>query len=91
MEARTFQNVLTAMHEGAENPLQDELVRLTKTFHLTFNISTTADFGPEEHDRITAYSQGLSYCVGKLMFQRSELAGDPIGQRFTVIDGSGGR
>lgn len=75
MEARTFQNVLTAMHEGAENPLQDELVRLTQTFHQTFNISTTADFGPEEHDRITAYSQGLSYCVGKLMFQRAELAG----------------
>ena len=72
-EARTFKNVLTATHEGANNSLAEELVRITSTFHATFNIATTSEFGPEEHDRITAYSQGLSYCVGKLMFQHAEL------------------
>jgi prephenate dehydrogenase len=73
LEARTFQNVLTATHEGAENPLADEVARIGGTFQTTFNIATTTQFGPEEHDRITAYSQGLSYCVGKLMFQQPEL------------------
>jgi len=73
LEARTFQNVLTATHEGAENPLADEVARIGSTFQTTFNIATTTQFGPEEHDRITAYSQGLSYCVGKLMFQHAEL------------------
>jgi prephenate dehydrogenase len=74
IEARTFQNVLTATHEGLGNPLEKEIAKITSAFHATFNIVTTAAFSPEEHDRITAYSQGLSYCVGKLMFQRSELA-----------------
>lgn len=74
LEARTFQNVLTAMHEGEDNPLQEALAGLSGTFTTRFNIGTTTDFGPEEHDRITAYSQGLSYCVGKLMFQQSELS-----------------
>jgi len=74
-EARTFQNVLTTTHEGPTNPLMEEIARLTYIFETTFNIGTTTRFGPEEHDRITAYSQGLSYCVGKLMFQRLELAG----------------
>lgn len=74
MEARTFQNVLTATHEGADNPLKEVIARITSTFHSTFNIATTTAFGPEEHDRITAYSQGLSYCVGRLMFQHPELA-----------------
>lgn len=74
LEARTFQNVLTATHEGADNPTKEELVRIAGTFRSKFNIATTAFFTPEEHDRITAYSQGLSYCVAKLMFQRPELA-----------------
>ena len=72
-EARTFQNVLTATHEGPDNPLVKEIDKISSAFHATFNIGTTAAFDPEEHDRITAYSQGLSYCVGKLMLQRSEL------------------
>lgn len=74
IEARTFQNVLTATHEGPDNLLKEEIARITGTFHTAFNISTTTEFGPEDHDRITAYSQGLSYCVGKLMFQHPELA-----------------
>lgn len=73
-EARTFQNVLTATHEASDSLLKDELSTLIGMFHTTFNIATTTQFNPEEHDRITAYSQGLSYCVGKLMFQRPELA-----------------
>lgn len=73
-EARTFQNVLTAMHEGADNPLRSDIVNISRTFHTTFNIATTTKFDAEEHDRITAYSQGLSYCVAKLMFQRADLA-----------------
>ena len=73
-EARTFQNVLTAIHEGADNPLDEEIAKLKGLFHMSFNIATTTAFGPEEHDRITAYSQGLSYCVGNLIFQRPELS-----------------
>lgn len=73
-EARTFQNVLTALHEAPDNPLKDQLAGAARTFESTFNISTTTGFNPEQHDQITAYSQGLSYCVGKLMFQRPELA-----------------
>ena len=72
-EARTFQNVLTATYQGAENQIKEKIAAISSTFHKTFNITTTTQFGPEEHDRITAYSQGLSYCVGKLMFQRPEL------------------
>ena len=66
LEARTFQNVLTATHEGAENLLKSEIGNISRTFHTTFNIATTTEFGAEEHDRVTAYSQGLSYCVGRL-------------------------
>ena len=73
-EARTFQNVLTAKHEVPGTPLKEEIPRIINTFHAKFDISTTTEFGPEEHDQITAYSQGLSYCVGKLMFQNPELA-----------------
>jgi prephenate dehydrogenase len=60
-EARTFQNVLTATYEGSDNPLEKEIAKTTRAFHTTFNIATTTAFGPEEHDRITAYSQGLSF------------------------------
>ena len=74
LEARTFQNVLTATHEVPGNPLREEIARIINTFHTKFNIATTTEFNPEEHDQITAYSQGLSYCVGKLMFQNPELA-----------------
>ena len=72
-EARTFQNVLTATHSGAKHPLDDELTAITNLFLTRFNIRTTASFNPDEHDRVTAYSQGLSYCVARLMFEFPKL------------------
>jgi prephenate dehydrogenase len=72
-EARTFQNVLTATYSGAKHPLDDELPAITNMFLTRFNIRTTASFNPDEHDRVTAYSQGLSYCVARLMFEVPEL------------------
>jgi prephenate dehydrogenase len=72
-EARTFQNILTATHESLDHPLAGEVAQIGDAFRTSFNISTTETFNPEEHDRITAYSQGLSYCVARLMFERSEL------------------
>ena len=72
-EARTFQNVLTATYAGASHPLDEELTEILNLFLTRFNIRTTASFNPDEHDRITAYSQGLSYCVARLMFERPDL------------------
>jgi prephenate dehydrogenase len=72
-EARTFQNVLTATYPGANHPLADELTEILNLFLTRFNIRSTASFNPDEHDRITAYSQGLSYCVARLMFERPDL------------------
>ena len=72
-EARTFQNVLTATYSGANHSLTEELAELSCSFLNKFNIRTTTAFNPDEHDRVTAYSQGLSYCVGRLMFDRPEL------------------
>ena len=72
-EARTFQNILTATHESSDHPLAGEVAQIAEAFRTAFNITTTEAFNPEEHDRITAYSQGLSYCVARLMFERPEL------------------
>jgi len=72
-EARTFQNVLTATHSGAEHSLDTEVAQISDCFLTEFNIATTARFNPDEHDRVTAYSQGLSYCVAQLMFARPEI------------------
>ena len=72
-EARTFQNVLTATHEGSDHPLAEEVAQIGDAFRGAFNITTTEAFNPDEHDRITAYSQGLSYCVARLMFAQPEL------------------
>jgi prephenate dehydrogenase len=72
-EARTFQNVLTATYAGTNHPLDDELREIVDLFLTEFNIRTTTSFTPDEHDRVTAYSQGLSYCVARLMFERPEL------------------
>lgn len=72
-EARTFQNVLTATYAGANHPLEDELTEIMNLFLTKFNIRTTTSFNPDEHDRVTAYSQGLSYCVARLMFERPDL------------------
>jgi hypothetical protein len=71
-EARTFQNILTATHEGGDHPLAEEVGRVCGVLLSAFNITTNAQFSPEDHDRITAYSQGLSYCVGRLIFERPE-------------------
>src|SRR6185369_2678472 len=72
-EARTFQNVLTATYAGTNHPLDHELREIVDLFLTEFNIRTTTSFTPDEHDRVTAYSQGLSYCVARLMFERPEL------------------
>lgn len=72
-EARTFQNILTATHESSGHPLAGEVDQIGDAFRTAFNITTNEAFNPEEHDRITAYSQGLSYCVARLMFERPEL------------------
>ena len=96
-EARTFQNVLTATHPGAKHPLDDELTAITNLFLTRFNIRTTAFFNPDEHDRVTAYSQGLSYCVARLMFgfpaldqilrkEMSDLHHSFFGNRDLILD-----
>ena len=72
-EARTFRNLLTATFEGAEHPLGEEVAAISNAFRERFNIETTTAFDPEEHDRITAASQGLSYCVAQLMFEQLEI------------------
>jgi len=72
-EARTFQNVLTAIAEGSDHPLAEEVTQMDGAFRRAFNITTTDAFNPEQHDRITAYSQGLSYCVARLMFEQPEV------------------
>jgi prephenate dehydrogenase len=73
LEARTFQNILTATAEGLDHPLREEIAHLDQAFRGAFNITTTEAFNPEQHDRITAYSQGLSYCVARLMFEQQEV------------------
>jgi len=72
-EARTFQNVLTATYTGTDHSLDNEVAEVTSSFLTRFNITTTTRFDTDEHDRVTAYSQGLSYCVGRLMFERLDL------------------
>ena len=72
-EARTFQNVLTATYKGSTQPLDIGVEKILSLFESRFNISTTTSFTPDEHDRVTAYSQGLSYCVGRLMFENAQL------------------
>lgn len=71
-EARTFRNLLTATYEGAEHAVGEEVTQINNAFLEHFNIETTTAFDPEQHDRITAASQGLSYCVAQLMFERPE-------------------
>ena len=73
-EARTFQNVLTASHSGLSHSLDSEITHFSELFRAVFNITTTSSHDPDQHDRITAYSQGLSYCVGKLMFDHSSIS-----------------
>ncbi|HYE58645.1 MAG TPA: hypothetical protein VD948_09075, partial [Rhodothermales bacterium] len=72
-EARTFQNILAGVWEAPGHPISREVARLAAAFWRTFHIATTSAFDAEAHDRITAYSQGLSYCVASLMFARTDL------------------
>src|SRR5438132_6094240 len=78
-EARTFRNILTVTAEGAKHSLTEEVAQIVKAFHEKFSIETTTAFDPEQHDRITAYSQGLSYCVAQTIFDRPEI--DALVQR----------
>jgi len=71
-EAWTFRNILTATVDGAKHTLMEEVSQIAAVFYSRFNIPTVS-FSPEEHDRFTAYSQGLSYCVARLMFEQPEL------------------
>ena len=72
-EAPTFRNILTATAEGAKHQLADEVTQIAETVRNRLSIVTTRAFNPEEHDRITAYSQGLSYCVAQTIFDRLEI------------------
>jgi prephenate dehydrogenase len=72
-EAQTFRNILTATLAGAQHSLADEVAQIGEAFRSRLGIETTAAFDPEEHDRITAYSQGLSYCVAEVMFEQPEI------------------
>src|SRR2546425_11197556 len=72
-EPRTFRNILTATAEGANHSLTEEIAQIVAAFQQKFSIDTTTAFDPEQHDRITAYSQGLSYCVAQTIFERPEI------------------
>ncbi|HYW70547.1 MAG TPA: hypothetical protein VE961_05910 [Pyrinomonadaceae bacterium] len=73
LEASTFRNILTATCEGDLHPLSKEVQWISNALRDRFNITTSTEFTPEEHDRFTAYSQGLSYCVGQLMFEQPQI------------------
>src|SRR5215510_14014093 len=72
-EASTFKNILTATYEGSRHPLSRDVEQISNALQDRFNITTITAFEPDEHDRLTAYSQGLSYCIGQLMFERLEI------------------
>jgi prephenate dehydrogenase len=72
-EAPTFRNILTALIEGPAHLLANEVARIGNAFRSKLSIETTTGFNPREHDRITAYSQGLSYCLGRMIFDRPDL------------------
>src|SRR5437879_58664 len=72
-EARTFRNILTATAEGAKHSLADEVSEIAEEFRDKLCIETTTAFDPAQHDRTTAYSQGLSYCVAQTIFERPDI------------------
>ena len=72
-EAQTFRNILTATIEGSKHPVAGDVTQIREAFRCQLSIETTTAFDPDEHDRLTAYSQGLSYCVGQVMFDRPEI------------------
>ncbi|MBA2670587.1 MAG: hypothetical protein H0U67_09470 [Gemmatimonadetes bacterium] len=83
-EARTFRNILTGVHAGEAHPMQEEVIRIQQKFRTFLGIETVTAFDPPEHDRITAASQGLSYCVAKAMFEDPELD-QAVGERLPDI------
>jgi prephenate dehydrogenase len=70
-EAGTFQNILTATLDGVDHRVADEVTEISEAFQRELSIGTTSAFDPAAHDQATAYSQGLSYCVAQLMFERA--------------------
>jgi hypothetical protein len=72
-EAGTFRNILTATIEGAQHQTAEEVAAIGAAFQNKLGIGTTMDFDPDTHDRATAYSQGLSYCLAQVMFERPEI------------------
>lgn len=72
-EAETFRNILTASVDGAQHRTAEEVAEISDAFRSKLSIGTTTTFDPEQHDRVTAYSQGLSYCVAGIMFGRPEI------------------
>jgi len=72
-EAPTFRNILTATAAGGKHSLTTEIAQIVENFQQKFGIETTTAFDPEQHDRITAYSQGLSYCIAQTIFDRPEI------------------
>jgi prephenate dehydrogenase len=71
--ARGPQNILTATMEGGAYPLEREIESVGGACERVLGITTTRAFDPREHDRITASSQGLSYCLAMSMFDEPEL------------------
>jgi prephenate dehydrogenase len=80
-EARTFQNILTGMHAGEAHPMDEEVLRIQQKFSARLGIETITAFDTREHDRITAASQGLSYCVARAMFEDPALDRE-VGERL---------
>jgi prephenate dehydrogenase len=78
---RRFRNILTGVHAGESHPIWRELVLLRQAFRARLGIETVDEFGPHEHDRITAASQGLAYCVAQAMFEDPDLDRE-IGERL---------
>jgi hypothetical protein len=72
-EAVTFRNILTGTMAGDQHAVTDEVAHVFRMFSSNLGIETTSEFDPEEHDRATACSQGLSYCVARVMFDRPEI------------------
>ena len=72
-EAETFRNILTATVDGTQHPLAGEVAEISEAFRSKLSIETTTAFDPEQHDQVTAFSQGLSYCVAQAMFEHPQI------------------
>jgi hypothetical protein len=83
-EGRMFQNILTGVQAGGAHPIGEEIDRTREKFRTLLGIETIDKFDPRDHDRITAASQGLSYCVAKAMFEDPKLDRE-IGDRLPEL------